>query len=168
MTFNSVEALKNYILTHSQVAVDIAKEKIALIINHFLTEYYKEFEPEVYVRTYQLLNSLVKTDVKLVGNEWVAEVYFDLDALDYSTRIVPHGQPWSGYAKPENTYHREDWEDKNTKWVLETAMTGGNTGNPHGGYASGTAIWTESMRVLSKEGIKILKQELIKAGIPVK
>ena len=168
MTFDSIDALKNYILTHSQVAVDKAKEKIALIINHFLIEYYREFEPEVYVRTYQLLNSLVKTDVVLTRNGWVAEVYFDINALDYSTRIVPQGQPWTPWAIPENTYHKKNWTDENTEWVLNTAMTGGNTGKPHGGYANGTAIWTESMNVLSKEGIEILKQELIKAGIPIK
>lgn len=162
MTFNSMDELKNYILTHSQVAVEKARDKVAMVINHFLTQYYKEFEPDVYIRTYQLLCSLIRSDVKFINNGWVAEVYFDLDALDYSTRIVP---PQFSWASSNNTFHRENWTKENDEWVLETAMTGSY---PHGDYAKGTAIWTESIKVLKKDGIELLKQELIKAGIPVK
>ena len=162
MTFDSTDALKNYILTHSEVALEKARDKVAMVINHFLTQYYKEFKPEVYVRTEQLLRSLIKSRVELTPNGWAAEVYFDLDALDYSTRVVP--ARFTG-ASSNNTYHRDDWTKENDAWVLETAMTGEY---PHGGWADGTAIWTESMKVLSKQGIDLLKQELIKAGIPIK
>lgn len=162
MTFDSLDELKNYILTKSQVAIELAQEKVAMIINHFLTEYYREFEPEVYVRTYQLLRSLIKSDVQYTGNGWVAEVYFDIGALDYATRVVPAQFSW---ASSNNTYHRQPWDGGNTAWVLETAMTGGL---PHGGYAGGTAIWTESMKILDKQAIKILKEKLIAAGVPVR
>lgn len=162
MTFDSLDALKNHILSQSQVAIEQAQEKIAMIINHFLMDYYKEFEPEVYVRTYQLLNSLIKSDVKYTGNGWVAEIYFDIGALDYSTRIVP---PQFAGASSNNTFHREPWNGGNTAWVLDTAMTGGL---PHGGYAGGTAIWTDSMKILTKEAIQILKEKLIAAGVPIR
>lgn len=168
MTFNSVDELKNYILSRSKVAIEQARERVYDKIAEFLFKFYEEFEPNVYVRTYQLLCSLVKTDVVKTTNGWVAEVYFDLNALDYSTRIVPQGQPWSSYAKPENTYHRENWTKENDAWVLETAMTGAN---PHGGYdrATGnTRIWIESMKVLNKKKRSILKKALIDAGIPVR
>lgn len=168
MTFDSIEAFKSYILKQSEVAIKNAQDKVGNIINHFLTEYYKEYDPEVYVRTYQLLKSLVKSDVKRVGDSWVAEVYFDLDALNYATRIVPQGQSWSAWASPESTFHRNDWTHENDKWVLETAMTGGNTGRPHGGYASGTQVWNESLKILNVEAINILKEKLIQAGVPVK
>lgn len=163
MTFNSMDELKNYILSHSKVAVERARDKVYKIIDGFLKEYYSEFTPDVYVRTKQLLNSLVKTNVKHVKNGWVAEVYFDIEKLDYSTRIVPSMfTPW---AKPENTFHREGWTKENDEWVLKTAMTGSK---PHGGYKEGTAIWTESMKVLTKDKIQILKKALIDAGIPVR
>lgn len=165
MTFNSIDELKNYILSRSKVAIEQAKEKVYDKIAEFLFKFYEEFEPDVYVRTYQLLCSLVKTDVKSTGNGWVAEVYFDLGALNYSKRIVPQGQPWSSYAKPENTFHKENWGKENDAWVLETAMTGAL---PHGGYAGGTAIWTESMKILNAEKRSLLKNALIDAGIPVK
>lgn len=161
MVFNSIEALKNHILSCSQVAVERATEKIHYVINLFLTDYYREFKPDVYVRTEQLLKSLVRSDVRPTANGWEAEVYFDINALDYSTRIVPDGKPWSS----NNTYHREGWTKDNDMWVLGTAMQGGL---PHGGYAEGTQIWTESLNVLSKDKIDILRQALISAGIPIR
>lgn len=166
MTFSSMEELKNYILKCSEFAIVEAQKKVANIINHFLTQYYREFEPEVYVRTEQLLRSLTKSRVIRTDNGWVAEVYFDLSALDYSNRIVP--SQFSSYGSGHNTYHRENWTHENDAWVLETAMTGGNTGRPHGGYESGTKIWNESLNILNKEAIDILKKKLIEAGIPVK
>ena len=162
MTFNSLDELKNYILSRSKVAIEQAREKVYDVIAKFLFQFYEEFEPDVYVRTYQLLCSLVKTDVKQTGNGWTAEVYFDVNALDYSTRVVPiqfHG------ASSNNTYQRNSWTHENDLWVLETAMTGAK---PHGGYESGTAIWKESLKVLNKEKRSILKKSLIDAGIPVK
>lgn len=165
MTFKTSAELKSYILKRSEVAIKLAQERIYQVIDRFLGQYYKEFEPEVYIRTFQLFRSLVKTDVKQVGNSWVAEVYFDLNALDYSTRIVPLNRPWSKYAKPYNTYHREKWTKENDQWVLETAMTGDES---HGGWGWGDGIWDSSMKVLNKDTFNILKQELIKAGIPVK
>ena len=165
MIFKSIKELENHILTKSEVAVELAQEKAAMIINHFLTQFYNEFSPEWYARTEQLLRSLVKSEVRQTSNGWVAEVYFDSSALDYSTRIIPAQLSHSNKISNENTYHRNPWTDENTAWVLEIAMTGSL---PHGGYADGTAIWTESMRVLDKEAINILKEKLIQAGIPVK
>lgn len=165
LIFKSIKELENHILTKSEVAVKLAQEKAAMIINHFLTQFYNEFSPEWYIRTEQLLRSLVKSGIRKTSNGWVAEVYFDSSALDYSTRVIPSQLSHSDKIGNENTFHRKSWTDKNTAWVLETAMTGNL---PHGGYADGTAIWTESMKVLDKDGINILKEKLIQAGISVK
>ena len=145
--------------------IKIAQEKVFMVISRFVKEYYAEYSPDVYERTYQLFRSLVKTDVQPTSNGWEASVYFDLDKLDYFTRIVPQGQPWTPYAKPENTFRGESWNGERDAWVLETAMTGYK---PHGDYAKGTAIWTESMAILNRDTIELLKQELIRAGIPIK
>ena len=168
MTFDSIDALKNYILSRSKVAVEIAREKVYDKIAEFLLQFYEEFTPRVYVRTYQLLCSLVKTDVKSTTNGWTAEVYFDISALKYATRIVPQGQPWTPWASENNTYHRETWADENTKWVFENAMTGTY---PHGGYSGAkknTRIWTESLKALNQEKRNMLRQSLLEAGIPVR
>ena len=160
MTFDSLDALKNYILSRSQVAIKMAQERVFKIIEDFLLKYYEEFSPEVYIRTYQLLCSLVKTDVKKTDNGWVAEIYFDVDALDYSMRVVPSQFSW---ASPQNTYRRENWTHENDIAVFEMAAHGS-----HGGYTSGTAVWDDPIKVLKKEGINILKQSLIAAGVPVR
>lgn len=165
MVFKSVKELENHILTKSETAIKLAQEKIAMIINHFLTQFYKEYDPIVYVRTEQLLCSLVKSRIKETPKGLVAEVYFDANALDYSTRIIPAQFSSSDKIGNNNTYHRNKWTDENTAWVLETAMTGSL---PHGGYAEGTAIWTESMKILNKDAIDILKEKLVQAGIPIK
>ena len=166
MVFKTVKELENHILKKSKVAVGLAQEKTAMIINHFLTQFYNEFSPIMYVRTEQLLRSLVKTRVVHDTKKgWIAEVYFDLDALDYSTRIIPAQLSSSDKITNENKYKGKPWGKENDAWVLDTAMTGNL---PHGGYAEGTAIWTESMKILNKEAIDILKEKLIQAGIPIK
>lgn len=152
MTFNSMNELKNYILTRSQVAIERAQERILMIINHFLSEYYHEFDPVVYERTYQLLRSLIKSDVKYTGDGWEAEVYFDATLLDYSMKLVN-----GNFVPNENGWTGEQ--------VLTTAMTGDK---PHGGYAQGTQIWNESLKILNKSTYKFLKQMLIESGVPIK
>ena len=102
---------------------------------------------------------MVKSDIKPTANGWAAEVYFDLNALDYSIKTLQGIGTW------ENTYHRAAWGKDNDAWVLETAMTGSA---PHGGYASGHAVWTESLKVLNREKREMLKRALLDAGIPVK
>ena len=149
MTFDSMDALKNYILSKSKVAIQLAQERVYLVIHRFVKEYYAEFSPEVYERTYQLFRSLVKSDIKSTGNGWTAEVYFDLDALDYHMKRV------NGREVPN-----KGWSEMKT---LEAAMAGS-----HGGYTDGTPIWDYSIAVLSQEGYHILKKSLIDAGIPVK
>ena len=159
MTFDSIEALKSHILSESKGAIIIAQERVYRVIDGFLKKFYSEFDPSLYDRTQQLMRSLVKSNIVSTGNGWSVEIYFDLSRLDYSIKTLKGIGTWG------NTFKREDWTKENDEWVLETAMIGSR---PHGDYASGTAIWTESINVLHNEGIEILKQELIKAGIPVK
>jgi hypothetical protein len=56
---------------------------------------------------------------------------------------------------------RYGWASATGEEVLDIALTGSL---PHGNYASGTAIWTKSMRDFGgKNGVeKILEQELKK------
>lgn len=154
MAFKSAKELENYILSHSEVAIKAAQEKVYGIINKFLEQYYNEYEPSLYERTGQLLRSLVKSDVRQNGSGLIAEVYFDLNLLDYSIKTL----------KGIGTWDNKGWSEEVT---LQTAMIGEN---PHGGWPTNnkTQIWTESMKVLNQDAIEILKQELVNAGIPVR
>ena len=150
MTFDSIDALKNYILSRSGNAIRLAQERIYQVIDRFVKEYYAEFTPEVYERTYQLYRSLVKSDIKSTGNGWIAEVYFDLDALDYHMKRI------------------NGVEVLNKGWSEEKTLSAAARGS-HGGYnIGGTAIWYEPLKILNADGYNMLKKALIDSGIPVR
>ena len=154
MVFKNEKQLKDFLLAKCKNAVVQAEEKVHRIIDGCLKQFYSEFSPEEYIRTQQLLHSLVKSGVKSTGNGFEAEVYFDVDALSYQTGVV-QTQHGTGYAA---------W-DKDT--ILDVAMTGSYGGLPHGGYAGGTAIWTESINRIG-DVWNVLEQELKAQGIPIK
>lgn len=151
MVFKNEKELERFLLEKCRNAVAQTEQKVYAIIKSTLVQFYNEFTPEEYIRTNQLLHSLVKTDVKKVGNGYEAEVYFDVSALNYQTGVVPtqHG---TGYAT---------WSGQT---VLDVAM---ESGFPHGGYRDGTAVWTVSRRTLGNIR-ELLKNNLIAQGIPIR
>lgn len=153
-TFKSEAALKKYILNKSKSAVKIAQEQVYHIIGRFLNQYYNDFTPEEYIRTYKLLCSLVKSDVRGTGNGWEAEVYFDASMLNYDQGAIPLQHT------PE--HGRYGWATWGAEEVLNTALHGS-----HGGYVRTAPIYGQSINVLNAEAINILKKSLIQAGIPV-
>lgn len=155
MVFKNKTQLENYLLIKCRSAVIGVERQVYDAIDRCLKQFYAQFTPEEYIRTEQLLHSLVKTDVKKVGNSYVAEVYFDESSLNYVTGYVQTQSGRTGYAA---------WD---TETILDVTMTGSYSGLPHGGYASGTPIWTKSMAMLG-DIYKLLKQELITLGVPIK
>ena len=154
MIFKSEEQLKSYVLERCRNAVSNAEQKIHKTIDSFLIRYYGEFTPDEYIRTNKLMHSLVKTGVKSSGNGFEAEVYFDISRLNYEQGMMPLQHT------PE--HGRYGWATWTGDKVLETAMNGS-----HGGYVGGTPIWGASMSQLGNI-VELLKQELIKQGIPIK
>ena len=144
--FKNEKQLKDFLLAKCKAAIVQAEEKIHRIIDSCLQQFYSEFEPDEYIRTSQLLHSLVRSGVKSTANGFEAEVYFDVGKLNYKTGEIPtqHG---TGYAT---------WD---AETVLKVAMTGDYGGKPHGGYMTGTAIWTESLDRIG-DVWKLLEREL--------
>lgn len=130
-------------------ALSNTASRIYLIIDRFVKEYYAEFSPEIYERTYQLYKSLVKTDVMKTASGYRVELYFDASSLDYAFKTV------NG-----NKVANVGYDEKKT---LSSAMYGS-----HGGYENGTAIWDESMAIVHSQLSRILREELVKNGIPLK
>lgn len=151
MVFKNEEQLKSFLMAKCKNAIVQAEEKVHRIIDGCLQQFYSEFKPDEYIRTQQLLHSLVKSGVKQVGNGFEAEVYFDVGKLNYATGVVPT-QNGTGYAT---------WSGQK---VLDVAMT---SKLPHGWHAGGTAVWTESIARLGNI-YQLLEQELRKQGIPIK
>lgn len=150
MVFKNEAQLKSFLLSKCQNALIKAQEQVYQIIDRFVKEFYAEYPPDgkdiVYQRTYQLFQSLVKSDIIKTANGYKAEVYFDLSSLDYVTGSRPSGEQVMGAAE----------------WGRHGAM----------GLAvadfKGTSIWHEPLEILNAEAINILKRMLISEGIPIR
>lgn len=146
MVFKNEEQLKNFLLQKCKNALIKSQEQVYQIINRFVKEFYAEYNPEMYERTYQLFSSLVKSDIIQTGSGYEAQVYFDLSSLDYVTGARPSGEQVMGAAE----------------WGRHGAM----------GLAvadfKGTSIWHEQLEILNAQAINILKKMLISEGIPIR
>lgn len=155
MVFKNQKQLEDFLMAKCKNAIIQAEEKVHQTIDNCLKQFYNEFSPDEYIRTEQLLHSLVKSDVKESGNGFEVEVYFDVDGLNYPKGETELQSGRKGYA---------NW---NKDTILDVAMTGSYGGLPHGGYAEGTAIWTESIKRLG-DVYGLLERELRAQGIPIK
>lgn len=146
MVFKSEAELKAFVLKKCKNALAKSQQQVYQIIDRFVKEFYAEFSPEMYERTYQLYRSLVKSEVVATGNGYEAQVYFDLSSLDYVTGSRPSGEQVMGAAE----------------WGRHGAM----------GLATadfkGTSVWHEPLTILDTQAIEILKRMLISEGIPIK
>jgi len=157
VVFKTQEEFETYLAKQTMVAVENTRDKIEKVIDKYLRKYYGEYQPEMYLRTSHLLNSLIKTPVTKNGNEIRASVYFDANALNYSDKVMAYvggGREIPLSAKP------------NPEATLESAMTG----KTHGGHkikGGSTPIWTKSEKELGNI-VALIAKELKDAGIPVK
>ena len=155
-TFNSTEEMKAYILYKSFTAINAAANKAYEIIHRVLEQFYETDEPEYYIRTERLLFSLVEPVVSDAGNGVTGEVYFDASMLDYPTEDIHLRKKLRG-----SWYGHANWSGED---VLSAAMVGPSKNI----WTNDTRVWSESVPILDSQMLDILKQELIKAGIPVR
>lgn len=146
MVFKNETQLKTFLMAKCKNAMIKSQEQVYQIINRFVKEFYAEFSPEMYERTYQLYRSLVKSDIKPTSNGYEAEVYFDLSSLYYVTGSQPSGEQVMGAA---------EW---GRHGAMDLAVAD----------FKGTSIWHEPLEILNAEAINILKKMLITEGIPIK
>ena len=145
MVFRSVKDFETYVLKKTDNAVKKAQEKVYKILDLYLQRFYNEYDPVVYERTYQLMKSLVKSDVRKVGNEVKAEVYFNLSYI-YNTGANPSAEQVMAAA------------DYGRHGAMGLAVAD----------FKGTSIWHESLAMLDAEAISTLKNMLIAEGIPIR
>ena len=136
----------------------MAQKDIGECIQESIDEYYREkvFRggtsciPEVYDRTYKLLNSMVKTEIVKTGNTLSCKVGISDEYLNYKYSGT---NGWDGV-------------DATGRDVLDW----NNADGSHGGSVDGDwKIWDEAMRTLGGEtGImSIFLSKLKKCGIKV-
>lgn len=139
MVFKNEAQLKAFLMPKIKAAVADSENEVYETINSNVDIFYGEFTPKIYDRVDKLSNALSATEVMQIGSGAYAEVWFDAGLMDYTTGT------WSGET------------------VLNVAM---NSTVPHGGYAPGTAIWSESVIDLIDTEEK-MAQALRAQGIPI-
>lgn len=146
MTFKNEAQLKNFLLQKCKSAIIKAQEKVYKILDLYMQRFYADYDPVMYERTYQLMHSLVKSDIAFTGNGYEAEVYFDMSKLNYLTGRQPSGEQ-----------------------VVDAAAYGG-----HGAtglkivYGGGEDIWFTPLEIINAEAVETLKNMLILEGIPIR
>lgn len=154
----SIKDLNKILEQRATMAMKMAQKDIGECIQESIDEYYREkvFRggtsciPEVYDRTYKLLNSMVKTEIVKSGNTLSCKVGISDDYLNYK---YPGTNGWDGV-------------DATGRDVLDW----NNADGSHGGSVDGDwKIWDEAMRTLGGEtGImSIFLSKLKKCGIKV-
>ena len=151
------------LLQKTKNAVIKAEETVYNIIHRFVKEYYAEYDPIEYVRTYQFYQSLVKSEITPADNGqlgWKARVYFDLDKLDYYMKTTR-----SKGTKVNDENHFDDPLDE--RGVLHRILTEElHVKKPRKVYA--IPIWKESIKFLDEQGFNLLKRMLQTEGVPIK
>ena len=142
MVFSNEAQLKSFLLKKSKRALEKSCQKVYKIIDGFVKEFYSDYKPELYIRTKQLYNSLVVSEIVQVGNGFEACVYFNYSGLNYD-----------GVSGLD---------------VIKAAGEGlhGADGSTVMYGKTGVSIWNDPM---SKMNInEILKERLIAEGVPIR
>lgn len=153
MVFKNEKQLESFLMKQSRQALMKAQDKVYSIIKQFVRQFYNEYDPIVYERTYQLLESLVQSRIVSDGKGYKAEIYFNIDGLKYSTGAKPSGEQ-----------------------VMEAAKQGahGAMGRANGvdlkyiDSGAGIGVWNDPIMYLNSEAINILVDMLRAEGVPVK
>lgn len=148
-TFSSSAAINSYITSRLEPALVSTKLDVLKIIDKSMRDFYYDYTPSEYQRTYQLLNSMVDNGIVIGGSGGSFEIYFD------SSRMS-HPNPAIGYSGEE---HDVEWSEEE---ILSNSFIGGQ---PHGGFGS-NPIWPNIEQGIA-DVPEILKSSLIAAGIPI-
>lgn len=164
MVFKNEKELEQFLLKKCHSALAKTQEKVYQIIDKFLNDFYKDYTPGTYTdwdgtekfyrgyeRTYQLLHSLVKSEIIHSKNGYEANVYFDYNYL--KSKYSDGNQP-SGLQ------------------VMEAAAQGFHGAIGDGFWyfdgKTGVSVWNDPIKKLDAEAIEILKNMLITEGISIK
>lgn len=146
MVFKNEKQLEAFLLQKCRNALVKSQEQIYQIINRFVKEFYAEFTPEMYKRTYQFYQSLVKGDIVKTPKGYETKVYFDLSSLDYVTGSNPSG---------EQVMQAAEWGRHGAMGLAVADF-------------KGTSVWHEPLAILDANAINILVNMLRAEGIPIK
>lgn len=126
-----------------QQALKMTQQEIFETIQKHIIDYYHEFSPVMYERTWHFLNSLIKPEIVKSSNGISCSVEIDRDYLSYNYKGGATGLDVATYANQHS----------------------------HGGIFDDDfgQFWNDSMQVLGmRTGIlAIMKKNLKKCGVPI-
>lgn len=163
MSINNMKDLEKFMQGRLSLALKFTQQEIYKVIQENIKNYYEEKVfydrtsgsmsaiPNVYNRTYQFLNSLIKTDVIIRNGKVSCSVMIDTDSLDYLqdgdivVDMINRG------------YH------------ADKSLNDGFYETPRNIYAK-SKFWDDSLEQLGGyDGIlQIMKKNCKKVGIPIK
>lgn len=147
MVFKNEKELERFIMKQSYQALMKAQDKVYKIINKWILEFYLDYTPTLYKRTFEIFSHLLKSNIVKDGKGYKAEVYFDLSGY-YDTGSNPSFEQVFDVAAYDGLHGANGlhWE----------------TGN------KGISIWEDPKREVDAKAIDILVNMLRAEGIPVK
>ena len=139
----TVQQIKQDLAKKVIKAMENIKLQVRDIIYKSCMDYYNEYNPRMYQRTFQ-----------------IAQAIYNMADAAIKTRMV--GASFEIYIDASMFNHpKDEWSEEQ---ILNSVMSQGIHGK---GKTDGTAVWTESMAVIDPKIKEIVKQNLIAAGIPI-
>lgn len=140
--FNRISDLKKELDKRMKIATEVAHDNAMSVFEDYVFKYYDEYNPKVYVRTYQLgkekrslvdRGALVDLKPKKYSNGYTSYIMFLPSLMNHSKKKI-RGKNGKIY-----TYNNHGWSEEK---ILHEAMVG----ETHGGYKNpsgdNTPIWT--------------------------
>ena len=163
MAINSMKDLEKKIQSRLSLALKYTQQEVYKVIQENIKNYYEEKVfyntttgiptaiPILYERTYQFLNSLIKTDVVVKNGNVSCSVMIDTDALDY--------------LQDGNTVV----DMINRGYHADKSLNDGVYQTPRNIYAK-SHFWDNSLQQLGGYNgiLEIMKKNCKKVGLPIK
>lgn len=144
IVIKSMSDLTKIIESRIQQALKMTQQEIFEVIQKHITDYYHEFTPRMYQRTWEFLDSLIKTNIVKTNGTISCTVEIDRNYLSYRYKGGATGLEVANYANQHS----------------------------HGGVYDDDfgQFWDDAMAELGLEpGIKyLMKKNLKKCGVTVK
>lgn len=115
-TIKNISQLQNAMDKYAAYITDKIADGVKRTIEEYIKFYYQEYSPELYSRTWEFLNSVVRTDTVKKGNTWCAEVYIDTSII-YENGWTMNGtaeqanKGWHGWNHAVQVSDSRFWDD---------------------------------------------------------
>lgn len=87
--FKNMKQVNRYLEKQAKIGLEYCAYRAETKLKELLKKRVYEFEPEIYERTFELLNSISKSEVIKVHNSYYVEIYYDTDKIRSYPRDYP-------------------------------------------------------------------------------